>query len=326
MTGCDFLSDLEGRESKTLLAAVSKIPFPPGHNGASIDGNEAGTSFSVKLEYADSTEEEIAAFYRKYFSENRWKNVFADEDVGPGALHYEKEKSTINVTTVDMQSKIHLLVIYREFKYTREEFGALVGKSATPEARKLVDKIVETYGGLKSYVDTGHEETIYDGELLSELDFETRYVAGGDFLFHYTDEDGSRDVISKIDKIIQTFASYEPSPTRYEDISLAIWALYGVSMGTSGNIPELLFGLDKKTLFDLVDLSVIKESRLEDGTKCLCLRGTNFNGEEVTLWIGKEDYLVRKIEAVVHAFGQEEALSDCAPLRLRRIETGDALE
>ncbi len=45
-------------------------------------------------------------------------------------------------------------------------------------------------------------------------------------------------------------------------------------------------------------LKLLDEAKSEDGTLCLRLQGVDFGSEENTIWIGKDDLLIRKIETV----------------------------
>ena len=90
----------------------------------------------------------------------------------------------------------------------------------------------------------------------------------------------------------------DSEPTVEEDISMAIATLYGVTSATSGNVPELLLKLEGGALFHLMDLKILKEAKAEDGTLCQRLQGKSFLGEVHTIWVGKEDQLIRKIESV----------------------------
>ena len=103
-------------------------------------------------------------------------------------------------------------------------------------------------------------------------------------------------------------SDFDAAPTEDHDISLAIAALYGVTSGTSGNIPELLLNLDKGSLFYLAGLKLLDEAKSEDGTLCLRLQGVDFSSEENTLWIGKEDLLIRKIETVKDPANRETTI------------------
>jgi len=96
-------------------------------------------------------------------------------------------------------------------------------------------------------------------------------------------------------------SSHEVLLRRYEDISIAIAALYGVTHTTSGKIPELLYGDDDQTLFRLANLRLLDDARLEDGTLCIRLQGKDFNSDEITVWVSKDSYLIRRIEEVTDA-------------------------
>ena len=95
---------------------------------------------------------------------------------------------------------------------------------------------------------------------------------------------------------IARIAIIDDEPEVGDDVSLAIAGLYGVTGTTSGNIPELLFQIEE-TVFDLIHLSVIADTSLSDGTLCARLQGTDFMGQEVTVWAGNADFLIRKIES-----------------------------
>ena len=108
-------------------------------------------------------------------------------------------------------------------------------------------------------------------------------------------------MLSKKGDLIQVMASYDTAPENFEDISMAIATLYGVTSATSGNIPELLYGDDDQTLFRLANLRLIDDARLEDGTMCIRLRGKDINSDEITVWVGKDSYLIQRIEEITDA-------------------------
>ena len=85
------------------------------------------------------------------------------------------------------------------------------------------------------------------------------------------------------------------------DLSLAIAGLYGVTSATSGNIPEFLLRVGNGKLVHLVDLTIQSEAKADDGTLCLRLHGKDYGSHQRTIWIGKDDLLIRKIEAVENA-------------------------
>jgi len=280
-SGCDMLfpGDLEKFDG-----VFQKVPLPPGTESFRIGGSDS-TDFYFSSEYTNKTEAEIAEFYRTFFKDNGWTSNFSPEDELDGRLNYQKGKASINVTTVAISSQLHLMVIYREDKYTREEFAKLVAESETPETKDLIRRIGEAYGQATSYRDTGSYECINDGEILSRAHFKTLYRDPDDLLFEYwdtPDDFQNAHTLSKRGDQVKYMSDYEAAPTEDHDISLAISALYGVTSGTSGNIPRLLLNLDKGSLFYLVGLKLLDEAKSEDGTLCLRLQGVDFSSEENT--------------------------------------------
>lgn len=292
VSGCDVLFS---GDTGMIDEALQKVPLPPGTESFRINGSDS-TDFYFSSEYTNKTEAEIADFYRTFFKDNGWTSNFSPEEEANGLMDYRKGKASINVTTVAIQSQLHVMVIYREDKYTQEEFAKLVAESEAPETKDLIRRIGEAYSQATSYSDTGSYECINDGEILTRAQFRTRYRDPGDLLFEYWDE--SAHTLSKRGDQVKYMSDYEAAPTEDHDIDLAISALYGVTSGTSGNIPQLLLNLDKGSLFYLAGLKLLDEAKSEDGTPCLRLQGLDFSNEENTIWIGKDDLLIRKIETV----------------------------
>lgn len=291
-SGCDMLFP---QDFERFDGAFEKVPLPPGTESFRIDGSDS-TDFYFSSEYTNKTEAELAEFYRTFFKDNGWTSNFSPEEEADGLMDYQKGKASINVTTVAIRSRIHLMVSYREDKYTHEEFAKLVAESETPETKDLIRRIGEAYSQATSYSDTGSYECINDGEILSRAHFKTRYRDPGDLLFEYRDE--NTHTLSKSGDQVTYMSDFDAAPTEDHDIDLAISALYGVTSRTSGNIPQLLLNLDKGSLFYLTDLKLLDEAKSEDGTLCLRLQGVDFGSEENTIWIGKDDLLIRKIETV----------------------------
>jgi outer membrane lipoprotein-sorting protein len=281
--------------------ALKKVPLPPGTSEFEINGDDS-SNFYISTIYTDRSEAEIKDFYRDFFKENGWTSTFPPEEELDGLLDYQKDKAGMNVTTIAVASEIHLMVIYREDEFTREKFDTKVGESTSPEAKALVESVREAYEKATTYADMGTHETIDDGEVLDRATFKTAYKDPGDLLFEHWDSTGdfffTADVLYKKGNLVQLMSDTDTEPTVEEDVSMAIATLYGVTLGTSGNVPELLLELDGGALFHLIDLKLLKEAKAEDGTLCHRLHGKDFHGHESTIWIGKEDLLIRKIESV----------------------------
>ena len=305
LAGCGGLFSGDTGDFDDVLA---KVPLPPDTNEFVIDGEDS-TDFYLRTTYTDRNEADIADFYRTYFKENGWTSTFLPEEELDGLMDYQKGKAGINVTTIAIASEIHLMVIYREDELSREEFDTKAGASESPEVKALVQSVRDAYENAASYSDTGTLELIDDGEVLGRATFKTAYKDPGDLLFEHWDSTGdfhfTADILSKKGDLVQFMSDTDTEPTVEEDISMAIGTLYGVTLGTSGNVPELLLKLDDGVLFHLIDLKMLMETKTEDGTLCHRLHGKDALGQENTIWIGKKDLLIRKIESVEKQLGRK---------------------
>lgn len=288
-------------DSGNFEAALKKIPLPPETGPFEIHGNDT-THFYIIMKFSDRGEAEIAAYYRACFKDNGWVSRFSPGKEPDGLLDFRKGKANINVKTITIPSGIQVMVIYREDEHTRDEFDRLVHDSATPEASRLARRIAGAYGALRSYADSGAHQSNHDGNARSTAAFKTHYVAPDKLRFEYSEIlNGwfhSTYVLSKLGDSVQTASSVGTMPEIENDISLAIASFYGVTSATSGNIPELLLGMGGRTLVHLAGLKLLDEATADDGTPCLRLHGKDFISHQLTIWIGKDDLMIRKIESV----------------------------
>jgi hypothetical protein len=241
----------------------------------------------------------LLRFYENYFSENGWADTL-DSDVKPREmLNYKKGRKEVNISLSELADSKWLHILCFEFKYTRDEFDALIDSSSTDEVIKLLERVKETYKSLKTYSDIGELEEVHNGELLSKIRFSTKYRNSGRFLFEYTSglPGGyqSSGVLEQDGDSVKQSASFAVGGES-DDIGLAIQGYYGVSRGTSGNVPELLFDLKHQSLFRLINMKLIKEKNI-GSIICIRIEGEEYVGEKNVIWIGKDDYLIRKIES-----------------------------
>jgi len=278
-----------------------KIPLPPNTNEFIIDGEDS-TDFYVRATYTDRSAVDIASFYRTFFTDNGWTSNYPPEEESDDQLNYQKGNASAHITTIAIGSEIQLVIIYREDEFSRDEFDTKAGESVSPEAKALVESVRETYEKATTYADTGTHELIDDGEVLGSATFKTAYKYPGDLLFEYWGDTDNFHffayAIGKNGDHTQYMTDTDSEPTLEKDVTMAIGAYYGVTSGTSGNVPELLLKLNGSVLFHLIDLHILKEAKAEDGTLCTLLHGKDALGQENTIWIGKEDLLIRKIESV----------------------------
>ncbi len=294
-------NDQETVSPEALAAATAKLPLPPDATASRLTFEKPQVSFSLRADIPKASAEDILRFYGDFFEKNGWKDELPVDQPGDRWLDYTNDKryASIEVETID--GGVELGITYVEYAHSREEFDTLVRTSATPEARALVQRVSETYASLRSYSDTGTLESVAQGTPLSQASFETRFVSPDNLLFEYTQSLSgffrSTLALSKHGDKVQVGASYGALPDVGNDISLAIASLYGVSSTTSGNIPQLLLKLDANPLFNLSDLRLVEEAKSEDDTLCLRLQGEDLRDRTSTIWIGKDDLLIRGIES-----------------------------
>ena len=291
--------------TEALAAATAKLPLPPGATASRLASALPAGSFSLSADLPKATEEEVQSFYRDYFATNGWNNNVPPDQPAVDWLDYDKGRQSASVRVDAIDGGIALRVNYREYEYTRSEFDKRADESATPEATALIQRMTEAYGALKSYADTGTHESIHDGEVLSTAKFSTHYRAPDNLRFEYVDSlngwFNTTYVLSKQGDSVRVESSIGGFPDIGNDLSLAIAGLYGVTSATSGNIPEFLLRVGNGKLVHLVDLTIQSEAKADDGTLCLRLHGKDFGSHQRTIWIGKDDLLIRKIEAVENA-------------------------
>jgi hypothetical protein len=294
-------NDQETVSPEALAAATAKLPLPPGATASHLAFEQLQVSFSLSADIPKARAEDILGFYRNFFENNGWKDELPPDQPRDQWLDYTKGKLSASIDVETTDGGVELGITYVEYAHSREEFDTLVRTSATPEARALVQRVSETYASLSSYSDTGTLESVAQGTPLSRASFETRFVSPDTLLFEYTQSLSgffrSTLALSKYGDKVRVRASYGALPDVGNDISLAIASLYGVSSTTSGNIPQLLLKLDANPLFNLSGLRLVEEAKSEDDTLCLRLQGEDLRSRTSTIWIGKDDLLIRGIDS-----------------------------
>lgn len=183
--------------------------------------------------------------------------------------------------------------------------GPVVVDEQALDARTILNRTRRAYRTARSYVDSGHVQTIYTSpahEHTGETRFSTAYAAPHDFRFEsrmgdfgnievhfiaWRDEDSVKSWMSTSPQLVENLDSIE----RVLDAGA------GISRDTSGMIPGLIIpgtklGGDIVRLKDPVRL----DDETIDGVDCYLVRGTRFPHKGPTsVWIDKQDYLVRRV-------------------------------
>jgi RNA polymerase sigma factor (sigma-70 family) len=83
----------------------------------------------------------------------------------------------------------------------------------------------------------------------------------------------------------------------------------GVSGGASGSLPGAFFNLNLGTLKTILQLATREADETVAGVDCYVLTG-EFGQRKQTVWIGKQDYLVRQIKNITSAEALKKVMED----------------
>jgi hypothetical protein len=136
-----------------------------------------------------------------------------------------------------------------------------------------------------------------------EHSFATVFVRPDRFRFEIKDEDDHRLLISSNGQNVRTWSDVEPGIQEPESLDLAIAQALGFSGGDVSRIPAMLMPqeLDGWGDLDIIDPQQIEDGKLQN-VECSRLE-YNFRDEQITLWIDKQSYLVRRIDERIKSDG-----------------------
>jgi len=180
--------------------------------------------------------------------------------------------------------------------------SALETQSSNAEAAELMARVVTTYRSLLTYSDSG-TAIVSLGSTEDKIEFETLFKRPGKLRFSWTIEHDRPKGFSQHGLIWSDGASawvrysfHGNKPERKKNLEVAVAGATGASYSTAHTIPRLLsvevggVGLDELQALRLLGTDSF------DGVDCLMLVGSFRTGTEVKLWIGRRDYLVRRLQ------------------------------
>jgi hypothetical protein len=186
------------------------------------------------------------------------------------------------------------------------------GKEVAFTARTIIEKMASQYSTAMSYQDSGLVETTFlsaTGSRLEELPFNTYFRRPRFFRFEWIEAlpTPTKHVIWCDGRHAYKYRD----PDIFEDeekLSLAISGASGLTSGASHTIPRLL--IDEMVGFVLTDLTnlSLEGSDVFEGQECFVIKGIHPMGDTNELWIGKTDFLLRKLKTV-HKFADFSAIS-----------------
>jgi hypothetical protein len=177
------------------------------------------------------------------------------------------------------------------------------------DASALLQKMAATYAGLASYADQGVvTTTLIEGEQRQVMrrPFATAFQRPHRFRFEFTDEStGDRYTIWQEAPPARRQWTQQGDQVDTLELPLAIAGATGISGGSALTIPRLLMPalIHSRALTDL-ETPTLDGEEVIDGARCWRLQGRQGNAQQ-TLFIGAEDWLVRRLLAAEH-FGAAE--------------------
>ena len=184
-------------------------------------------------------------------------------------------------------------------------FGQKVaGQTGDAAARSVVERMTARYAGASSYQDTGAVEEVAgdkSGGRRTVLRFKTYFVRPRLFRFEWakispTTKEEDTNVVWSDGKQTYSYHSWDDvGAERKEDLWMGIAGATGTSRGSAHTVPTLL--MEEVGGFKLTQLTGLT-SRGEErvgGEDCYVVRGYHPSGFPIDMWIGKSDFLLRKM-------------------------------
>jgi len=175
----------------------------------------------------------------------------------------------------------------------------------SPEA--IIQSMDQTYSQLTSYQDSGKIEAttdLWDFKITSTTDFSIWFKRPTLLRVDWIRSLNSvvpgkkyRSVLWNDGKNTYSFRGYSNEIEKRESLMMGIIAATGVSMGAANTVPSMLLPPEhrfKAPFSMLKELQLLEEEKFE-GTQCHVISGKQ-SGYIFRLWIGKDDFLLRKSE------------------------------
>jgi uncharacterized protein (TIGR03067 family) len=174
------------------------------------------------------------------------------------------------------------------------------------EVRQILDRMAKAYAQCKSYRDSGVIKSVFlkntvSPEFTVAYSFTTAFERPDRFRFEIKDEEDERSLIFVNGQDLRTWWDVEPGIQEPESLEIAMSQAIGFTGADVGRIPGMLMPqrLGGWVDLDLIDPKPIKDGELQN-IECFRLE-YSFRDEQVTLWIDKQSYLVRRIDERIKA-------------------------
>jgi hypothetical protein len=190
----------------------------------------------------------------------------------------------------------------------------LVVQIQGPSAEFLLKEMARAYASLKSYADSGvvydYREHVRDE---ASIAFRIHFVRPDHLRFEMTDNVGSSHfpedyrVLWSYGNATYSWWQSNPQIQTSRDVTTAIAGFTGISRRSVHNIPSLLqtnFGW-QEFLNMISSPKVLGEETFEE-IDCFRIQGEGRGERRFEIWIGKSDYLIRRVRTTYPNFCSDE--------------------
>jgi outer membrane lipoprotein-sorting protein len=180
------------------------------------------------------------------------------------------------------------------------------------DATQVMRQVVSTYQSLVTYTDKG-TSIVHVVSSDYRVEFETLFKRPGKLRFgwnvEYSHKPGHKDHSVVWSDGASAWASYSFHGNKVEpktDLGLAVAGAIGASWGTASTIARLLTDEVRTVRLDELNRLKMIGNETVDGIDCFVVVGYFATGEECKVWVGRGDYLIRRIQERSETMQREE--------------------
>jgi len=187
-------------------------------------------------------------------------------------------------------------------------------RGSSPPAEAVLKRMARVYISVKSYADSGEVYDYRNGVREPDtMSFRIHFVRPDHLRFEMTKYIGSPYfpktyyVLWSYGNATYTWCQSYPQIETCRDVTSAITQFTGISDRSVHNIPSLLqtnFGW-QEYLYHLTSPRILGEEVFEQAD-CYRIQGGGKGERQFEIWLGKSDYLIRKIRTTYPGFSSEE--------------------
>jgi outer membrane lipoprotein-sorting protein len=171
-------------------------------------------------------------------------------------------------------------------------------------AREIIDKMVSVYGSCHSYSDKGEsKDVMLDSGRVTLRPFSTAFVRPSQFRFEFEEKSQfyensqfySDYVVWQNGATVKNWWSGKPEVRSFETLALALAAAAGVSRLSSILVPSMIFGDlgDSRLIQNLAEPVLVSSEKVGERS-AYKIKGADWQGNEMTIWVDKEKFLLLK--------------------------------